>query len=121
MMIQTEPRVNPEFRGAPGFRLRPEPSALRDRDLLARVDEGHLGDRPGARAPLCLDVDGGPELRELARQPAVADVPLQPRRVDGGRDLSDAVAPALRGPLHVVERRERVAVDLHARDLAADA
>src|SRR5213593_269094 len=73
-----------------------------NRDLLRGIDERHR--RHGSRPPPPLGLDRYPLtfIAAIRRQPAVADVPLQARRVDRRGDLADQFAVDRGGPLHGV-------------------
>src|SRR5688572_7192725 len=89
-------------------------TASGNRNLFLRIHERHLPYRRRPPPPLRLHLDPGPEPRLRRRQPAVADVPAQPRRIDRRRHLADLLATVHDRPLHVVQVRKRIAVELHA-------
>ena len=102
---------------------------LADRDPLLQVDERHRDDGRAWGPPLPFSTaQARARAREIHRDPAEPDVRLEARRATDRRrhtpDLGRAGRAALGGerrPFHVVECRERVAVDLDAVDLAVDA
>src|SRR6478672_11841031 len=97
--------------------------SLPHRYPLLGGDEGHRHNGCATLAPFSGDAQLRARRGQIRRHPAEANVLLEARRVDRGRDLADRLRTpvAERVPLDEVECREGRAVDLDAHDPPRDA